>query len=62
MAHTMAGKKGNRVLIGLACEKTGARLYVTQKNRVNTREKLRLKKFNPLLKKHTWFSEVKRLK
>lgn len=58
----MARKKGNRVLIGLECEETGLRAYVTQKNRINTREKLRLKKFNPLLKRHTWFKEVKKLK
>ncbi len=58
----MASKKGNRVLIGLECEETGIRAYVTEKNRVNTRDKLRLKKFNPVLKKHTWFKEVKRLK
>ncbi len=55
-------KKGNRVLIGLACEETGLRAYVTEKNRINTRDKLRLKKYNPLLNKHTWFSEVKKLK
>ena len=58
----MASKKGNRVLVGLACEETGMRIYVTSKNRVNTKEKLRLKKYNPKLRKHTWFSEVKKLK
>ncbi len=58
----MARKRGNRVLIGLECEETGHRIYVTQKNRINTREKLRLRKFNPQLKRHTWFKEVKRLK
>ena len=58
----MATKKGNRVLIGLECEVTGARMYITQKNRVNTSEKLRLKKYNPLLKRHSWFTEVKKLK
>lgn len=58
----MATKKGNRVIIGLECEETGARLYVTQKNRVNTKEKLRLKKHNPLLKRHSWFKEVTKLK
>jgi large subunit ribosomal protein L33 len=57
-----SAKKGNRVIIGLACEETGLRAYVTQKNRINTREKLRLKKYNPLLKRHTWFSEAKKLK
>ncbi|MBD3366279.1 50S ribosomal protein L33 [candidate division WWE3 bacterium] len=58
----MASKKGNRVLIGLKCEETGMRLYVTQKNRISTRDKIRLRKYNPLLRRHTWFTEVKKLK
>ena len=49
----MAKKKGNRNLIGLECTETGMRTYVTQKNRVNTTEKLQIKKYNPKLKKHT---------
>ena len=55
-------KKGNRVLVGMECEETGLRAYITQKNRVNTRDKLRLRKFNPLLKRHSWFTESKKLK
>ena len=58
----MAKKKGNRVIIGLACTETGLRSYVTQKNRVNTAEKLQIKKYNPVLKKHTLHKEIQRLK
>lgn len=58
----MAKKKGNRVLIGLECTETGMRTYVTQKNRINTPDKLQLKKYNPTLRKHTLYKEVSRLK
>lgn len=58
----MAKKKGNRVLIGLECTETGRRTYVTQKNRVNSAEKLQIMKYNPKLKKHTLHKEVQRLK
>lgn len=58
----MAKKKGNRLIIGLKCTETGRRTYVTQKNRINTTEKLTIKKYNPVLKKHTLHKEVERLK
>lgn len=58
----MAKKKGNRILIGLQCVETGRRTYVTYKNRINTPEKLEIKKYNPILRKHTIHKEVTRLK
>jgi len=58
----MAKKKGNRVLIGLKCTETGMRTYVSKKNRVNTKEKLQIKKYNPKLKRHTLYKEVQKLK
>jgi large subunit ribosomal protein L33 len=58
----MAKKKGNRILIGMECTETGMRTYITQKNKVNTSEKLQIKKYNPKLKKHTVYKEVQRLK
>jgi large subunit ribosomal protein L33 len=58
----MAKKKGNRILIGLECSETGMRTYITQKNKVNTPEKVQLKKYNPKLKKHTLYKEVQKLK
>jgi large subunit ribosomal protein L33 len=58
----MAKKKGNRLLIGLECTETGMRTYITQKSKVNTTEKVQLKKYNPKLKKHTIYKEVQRLK
>ncbi|MBW6441876.1 50S ribosomal protein L33 [Patescibacteria group bacterium] len=58
----MAKKKGNRFLIGLECTETGKRSYVTQKNRINMEGKLEIKKYNPLLRKHTVHKEVLKLK
>lgn len=55
-------KKGNRILIALECTETGMRSYVTQKNRMNTTDKLQLKKYNPKLKRHTLHKEVQKLK
>jgi large subunit ribosomal protein L33 len=58
----MAKKRGNRILIGMECSETGMRTYITQKNKVNTSEKLQIKKYNPKLKKHVLYKEVQRLK
>jgi len=58
----MAKKKGNRFLIGMECTETGKRTYITQKNRINLEGKLELKKYNPMLRKHTIHKEVQRLK
>lgn len=58
----MAKKKGNRLVIGLECVETGMRSYISQKNKINTTEKLELMKYNPRLKKHTLHKEVQRLK
>jgi large subunit ribosomal protein L33 len=37
----------------------GTSRYITYKNRKNTTERLELKKFNPILKKHTVHKEIK---
>lgn len=50
------------MIIGLECTETGRRTYVTQKNRINTTEKVELMKYNPKLRKHTLHKEVQRLK
>jgi large subunit ribosomal protein L33 len=39
-------RKGNRILVKLVNPKTGT-FYVTSKNRINTNEKLKVKKFDP---------------
>jgi ribosomal protein L33 len=49
-------KKGNRKLIRLRNKETGT-FYITQKNRVNTTDKLRLKKFDKKTGKAEWMDE-----
>lgn len=56
----MAKKTDKRKIVGLVCEETGIRHYYTTKNNMNTPEKLRLLKYNPLLRKRTWYSETKK--
>lgn len=56
----MAKKNGKRKLIGLVCEESGHRHYYTTKNTMNTAEKLRLRKYNPVLRKYTWYAETKK--
>ena len=52
--------KGNRVQVILDCtEKPGSSRYVTTKNRRNTPDRLELKKYNPVLRKHTVHKEIK---
>ncbi|MFZ5424953.1 MAG: 50S ribosomal protein L33 [Patescibacteria group bacterium] len=58
----MAKKKGNRVLIALECTETGRRTYVTEKNKVNSPDKLQLMKYNPVLRKKTLHKEINKLK
>lgn len=52
--------KGNRVQVILDCtEKPGSSRYVTTKNRRNTPDRMELKKYNPVLRKHTIHKEIK---
>ncbi|HBT66594.1 TPA: 50S ribosomal protein L33 [candidate division WWE3 bacterium] len=48
--------------MGLECTETGMRSYISQKNRINTTDKVELMKYNPRLRKHTLHKEVLRLK
>lgn len=54
----MAKKNTKRKNIGMVSEVTGDRIYVTRKNTSNTTEKLRLKKYNPVTRRHEWFIET----
>lgn len=57
--------KGNRIQIILECTEQketgipGVSRYVSQKNRKNTPERVELKKYNPILRKHTIHKEIK---
>ena len=58
-------KKGNRVQVILECTEhrksglAGTSRYVTTKNRKNTTQRLELKKYNPVLRKHTMHKEIR---
>ena len=58
-------KKGDRVQVIMECTEhkesgqPGTSRYITTKNRKNSRERLELKKFNPILKKMTVHKEIK---
>ena len=61
----MAKKKGNRVQVILECtehKKTGlpgTSRYIMTKNKKNTPGRLELRKYNPILKRHTIHREIK---
>lgn len=61
----MAKKKENRTRAILECTEhknsgmPGTSRYHTWKNRKNTPSRLELKKYNPILKKHTIHREIK---
>lgn len=56
----MAKKGDKRKVIGLVSEESGHRHYYTTKNTQNTPEKLEIKKFDPVLRKHVLYVETKK--
>jgi len=54
----MAKKGESRTLVKLKSTESGY-IYTTQKNKKNTTERLELKKYDPVLKKHVTFKEAK---
>ncbi len=53
-------RKGNRIQVTVECtEAPGTSRYTTTKNRRNTTDRLELKKYNPVLRKHTVHREIK---
>lgn len=55
-------KRGPRQNYGLKCTKCGAFNYITERNKVNTEEKLSLKKYCNVCRVHTEHKEAKKLK
>lgn len=54
-------KKSSRVQLGLICEVCSQQNYVIEKNKINTTEALKLKKYCNNCKKHTAHKEKKKL-
>ena len=61
----MAKQKANRIQVILECTEhrksglPGISRYTTEKNRKNTPDRLVLRKYNPVLKRHTPHKEIK---
>ena len=56
----MAKSKDVRIQVILECtEAPGTSRYATKKNRRNTPSRMELKKYNPVLRKHTIHKEIK---
>lgn len=53
----MAGQV--RELIRLVSEEGTGYFYTTSKNKRKSRDKLRMKKYDPKLRRHVWFKETK---
>ncbi len=56
----MAKKQGKRKVVGLVSEESGHRHYYTVKNTMNTPDKLSLRKYDPVLRKHVLYVETKK--
>jgi large subunit ribosomal protein L33 len=56
----MAKKTDKRKLVGLVSEETGNRTYYTRKNTQNTPDKLQLRKYDPIARKHVLYVETKK--
>jgi large subunit ribosomal protein L33 len=54
-------KKSSRIQLGLTCEVCNKQNYVIEKNKINTTEALKLKKYCNKCKKHTVHKEKKKL-
>jgi large subunit ribosomal protein L33 len=53
----MAKSSDKRPLVKLRSTAGTGYLYVTKKNKVNTRERIELKKYDPVIRKHVLFKE-----
>ena len=59
LSSVMAGKKGVRLVVTLACTECKERNYLTEKNRRNDPGRLELKKYCRRCRRHTLHREVR---
>jgi large subunit ribosomal protein L33 len=55
----MASKKGNRIIVTLACSECRERTYTSEKNRRNDQARLELRKYCPRCRNHQLHRETK---
>jgi large subunit ribosomal protein L33 len=51
-------KKGNRVLVKLRSPESG-HIYYTEKNKRNDTNRLEMRKYDPIVRKHVLYKETK---
>jgi large subunit ribosomal protein L33 len=51
-------KKGQRITVKMRSTESG-HMYITYKNRMNTQQRLELRKYDPLLRRHVLYRETK---
>ena len=51
-------KKGNRMVVKMRSTESG-HIYITMKNRRNDPQRLELRKYDPILRKHVVYRETK---
>ncbi len=56
----MAKKGDKRKIIGLVSEESGHRHYYTTKNTMNTPDKISIRKYDPVARKHAVYTETKK--
>lgn len=56
----MAKKGDKRKIIGLVSEESGHRHYYTTKNTMNTPDKISIRKYDPVARKHATYTETKK--
>jgi large subunit ribosomal protein L33 len=59
LGKAMASKKGNRIIVTLACNECRERNYTTEKNRKNDQQRLELQKYCPRCRQHQLHRETK---
>jgi len=55
-------KKGRRQFIMFVCSKCGRKNYITEKNKLNTPDKLEVKKYCKWCRSHTLHTETAKVK
>lgn len=54
-------KKDNRMIFALVCSECKSQNYISERNKINTTEKVSLKKYCPKCRKHTLHKERNKL-
>ena len=53
-------KNSKRKYVGLVSEASKHRTYITRKSTLNTPDKLELRKYDPIVRKHVKYTETKK--